>query len=52
MVEMEGYLEDPELGDENDPEYRQGMFAQLKSLGASPKDIQGDAKFKKGTPHG
>jgi hypothetical protein len=40
------YLEDPELGDENDPEYRQEMLETFKSLGLTPADIKTDDKLR------
>jgi len=33
------YNEDPELHDENDPEYQQEMFRIYQSLGWKPEDL-------------
>jgi hypothetical protein len=39
MDELKGYSEDPELPDENDPEYQQEMFEIFRTLGYTPEDI-------------
>jgi hypothetical protein len=35
-----GYDDDPELHDENDPEYRDEMFRTFQSLGWRPEDLR------------
>jgi len=36
---------DPELADENDPAYKEELFATLKAIGHGPGMIQNDPKF-------
>lgn len=43
---MKGYVEDPELQDENDPEYQEEMFQLFKYLGWKPEHIK-DVKYAK-----
>jgi len=37
--EVEEYLEDPELGDDSDPTYREEMFETFYDLGKKPEDL-------------
>lgn len=36
------YFDDPELGDENDPAYREEQFETYKAMGWTPDDIKTD----------
>lgn len=40
VADMQGYVEDAELGDENDPEYRAEMFEIFRKLRWTPADIR------------
>jgi hypothetical protein len=40
------YQEDPELGDENDPEYKQEMFETFKVMRWTPDEIT-DPQYRK-----
>ena len=40
------YFDDPEPGDENDPEYQVEQFELYKSLGWTPEDIRTDDVYK------
>jgi hypothetical protein len=35
-----GYDDDPELGDENDPAYREEMFETFRFMGCTPEDLK------------
>ena len=39
MDEMQGYVEDPELQDENDPAYQSEMFEVFRVLKWKPEDL-------------
>jgi hypothetical protein len=36
---FENYQDDPELGDENDPSYREGMFETYRAIGIKPDEL-------------
>jgi hypothetical protein len=37
--DIRDYQEDPEMGDENNPEYREEMFQMFRTLGWGPDDL-------------
>jgi hypothetical protein len=39
VAEMRAYVDDAELGDENDPEYQEEMFRIFLKLGWKPEDL-------------
>jgi len=43
---QEPYLDDPEPGDENDPEYRLEMFETFKACKIPPEKITTDDAFR------
>jgi hypothetical protein len=45
MSDLDGYDADPELGDENDPEYKEEMFRSFRHMGWKPEDIATDPVY-------
>lgn len=45
MDDGKDYLEDAELGDEDDPEYREEMFRTFRHMKVKPEEIRTDQKF-------
>ena len=43
---MGDYLDDPELGDEDDPEYREQLFETFQASGQEPEDVRTDDQFR------
>jgi hypothetical protein len=39
MDDLDGYDADPELGDENDPEYKEEMFRTFRFMGTKPEQL-------------
>ena len=44
MNKMKGYVEDPELHDEDDPAYQEEMFELFRTLDWKPEDLA-DQKY-------
>ena len=45
MDPMEAGFEDPEPHDEDDPEYKEEIFATMKFMGRKPENVTNDPKF-------
>jgi hypothetical protein len=45
MDPMDAAFEDPEPHDEDDPEYKEELFATMKAMGHGPERITNDPKF-------